>query len=390
MTFNKEILSFKIQEFIKTFSEDISQLAFSGSPFNSVTVQELIQQIESRRKAEKKLPTWYQTDAIFYPKKLNIEQTSSETTAAYKATLIQGNRLADLTGGFGVDSYYFSKQANHITHFETNAVLSKIAEHNFKQLNANNITCKNEDGILGVLNEMYDTIYVDPSRRHDTKGKVFFLNDCEPNIPKHLPQLVKNCKLLIIKTAPMLDISVGLKELDHVFQLHIVAINNEVKELLWMIKPDYSNDLTVITKNFTKENTEETFSFIYREQAEVFYDSPKRFLYEPNAAIMKSGAFFNVSESFKVKKLHENTHLYTSESLRAFPGRRFLINDILPYSKKNIKKEAITKANITTRNFPESVSSIRKKFKIKDGGDTYLFFTTIQPSKKVILVCSKV
>ncbi|WP_339696385.1 class I SAM-dependent methyltransferase [uncultured Marixanthomonas sp.] len=326
---------------------------------------------------------------IYYPKKVNLEQTSSEITAEYKASLIEGNTIADITGGFGVDSYYFSKQAEQATHFEINESLSKIAAHNFKQLHATNIRCKTENGIDAIKKENYDTIFVDPSRRHETKGKVFFLHDCEPNIPQHLPEVLNACDLLMLKTAPMLDISAGLEELKHVFQIHIVAVNNEVKELLWLLKKDYNGEIEIITKNFKKTNTE-TYSFIYGKSSEPFYDEPKRFLYEPNAAILKSGGFNLISEDFKLKKLHRNTHLYTSEALRDFPGRRFIIEKILPYSKKELKKEQIEKANITTRNFQESVSAIRKKFTIKDGGDVYLFFTTIHPSKKVVLICSKV
>ncbi|WP_317124723.1 THUMP-like domain-containing protein [Marixanthomonas ophiurae] len=297
--------------------------------------------------------------------------------------------MADLTGGFGVDSYYFSKQMKSVTHFEINESLSEIAEHNFKQLEATNIRCANKDGLKGIQENRYDTLYVDPSRRHETKGKVFFLADCEPNIPKHLSELLNVCNLLMVKTAPMLDISAGMEELSHVFQIHIVAVNNEVKELLWLLKKDYEGKTEIITKNCKKHSTE-TYSFNYEEIAEPFYDDPKRFIYEPNAAILKSGAFNSLSEDFKLKKLHKNTHLYTSEALRDFPGRRFMTEKILPYSKKELKKEEIKKANITTRNFQESVSAIRKKFNIKDGGDVYLFFTTINPSKKVVLICSKI
>ena len=364
-------------------------MAFAGSPFEDITVQELIQQIESRRKAEKKLPTWHNTEGIYYPKKLNIEQTSSEITAKYKASLLKGKTVADCTGGFGVDSYYFSKQAEHVTHFEINSTLSSIANHNFKQLDAPNVTCKAVDGVKAIQKEFYDSIYIDPSRRHEAKGKVFFLKDSEPNIPLHLSEILNSCQLLLVKTAPMLDISIGLEELKHVFEIHIVAVNNEVKELLWLLKADYNGSVKIVTKNFKKNETE-TYSFTYNETAEAFYDEPKRFLYEPNAAILKSGAFNLLSKDFKLKKLHEHTHLYTSEALRNFPGRRFMIEAVLPYSKKELKKQGIEKANITTRNFPESVSTIRKKHKIKDGGKIYLFFTTIYTSKKVVLICSKI
>ena len=303
--------------------------------------------------------------------------------------MIVGNSVADITGGFGVDSYYFSKKTAAVTHFEIDKSLSDIAVHNFQQLKARNITCKATDGLQEVLLSQFDTVYADPSRRHNTKGKVFYLKDCAPNIPEYLSSLLKVCNLLLIKTSPMLDISAGLEELTNVYQIHIVAVNNEVKELLWLAKKTYSGSVEIVTKNF-KKKVAETYSFTYNEPVEAFFDKPKRFLYEPNAAILKGGAFNAISQDFKVKKLHEHTHLYTSEALREFPGRRFIIEKVLSYSKNEMKKLGINKANITTRNFQESVSSLRKKFKIKDGGDVYLFFSTIKPSKKVVLVCSKV
>lgn len=386
---NKSLLLTEVQEFIQSYSEDLSKLAFSGSPFVDISTQELMQQIESRRKIEKKLPTWFSKQGVFYPPKLNLEQTSSEITAQYKASLLTGKTIADITGGFGIDSFYFSQTFKTVHHFEINQELSEIAQHNFKALDKTNIQCFAQDGLKAVLNNKYDVIYADPSRRHDSKGKVFFLNDCVPNIPENILSLLENCNTLLLKTSPMLDISIGLQELKQVHEIHIIAVENDVKELLWLVKKGVSGNPIVKTINFTK-STAENFEFIWGTNATASYQQPQKYLYEPNAAIMKSGAFEKISENFKLNKLEKHTHLYTSNELSPFPGRRFLIEKVVPYSKAEIRAAlTFNKANIAIRNFPESVAVLRKKWKIKDGGDKYLYFVTSSTGKKVVLFCSK-
>ena len=289
-----------------------------------------------------------------------------------------------------MDSYYFSEQFKSVHHFEINDCLSKIAAHNFSVFGKSNIKCYSEDGMLQLSNNKYDTIYVDPSRRHDSKGKVFFLRDCEPNLPENLDILLHSCKQLLVKTSPMLDLSIGMEELQHVSEIHIVAVNNEVKELLWLINKDHLEVPLIKTINITKVSNEK-FEFYWNEKHISEYTTPKKYLYEPNSAIMKSGAFNLVSAKYKLNKLQQHTHLYTSNDLIDFPGRRFEIKQVIPFQKKEIKKSLkIKKANITTRNFPESVSSIRKKFKISDGGEDYLFFTILENDQKTIIVCTKV
>ena len=386
---NKAILNNKVQDYIKNYSEDVTALALTGSKFKNIETTELIQQIESYRRAKNKLPTWYNSDGILYPPKLNLEQTSSEITANYKSSLVVGNTLADITGGFGVDSYYFAKQFRNVHHFEINEQLSEIASHNYKQLGVQNIKCIAKNGLQQVLKSVYDVIYADPSRRHDAKGKVFFLKDCIPNMPVNLPRLLDHSPTILIKTSPMLDISVALKELNHVYQIHIVAVNNEVKELLWLIKRGWREDPLIKTINITR-NTSEKFEFYMNQTVQVIYGGPERFLYEPNAALMKSGGFDVISEAYKVKKLHRHSHLYTGSLLRDFPGRRFSIDKVVPYNKSSMRTGiTFDKANISIRNFPESVEKIRKKWKLKDGGDRYLFFTTLENDQKTMLICSK-
>ncbi|WP_084426554.1 THUMP-like domain-containing protein [Aequorivita capsosiphonis] len=387
---NKALLNTEVHDFIKNFEGDVSKLAFAGSPFENVSVQEVMQQIESRKRIEKKLPTWFGAENMLYPPKLNLEQTSSEITAKYKASLISGETLADITGGFGVDSFFFSEKFETVDHFELDATLSEIAQNNFKSLHKHNVCCYPEDGLKKVLSKKYDVIYSDPSRRHDSKGKVFFLNDCQPNIPENISAILKNCETFLLKTSPMLDISVGLKELCQVSEIHIVAVRNEVKELVWLLRKNNDKPLKIKTVNFTKSGKED-FNFDWNETAEANYSLPQRYLYEPNAAILKSGSFDLVSAKLKLNKLNKNTHLYTSESLIDFPGRRFVVENVVPYTKAEMRSALHFKnANITTRNFPESVATLRKKWKIADGGNVYVFFVTNMEDRKEMIVCSKV
>jgi len=388
--FNENLLEAKVQNFIRTFDGSLSRLAFSGSPFLDISAKELIQQIEGRNKMQRKLPTWFSTQNILYPPKINLEQTSSEITAIYKASLVRGDTLADITGGFGVDSYFFSEKFTTVHHFELDGTLSKIAQHNFSCLNRSNIQCFSENGLDKVLNHHYGTIYADPSRRHESKGKVFFLKDCLPNIPENQVGILAHCDTFLLKTSPMLDLSVGLKELGEVSEIHIVAVDNEVKELLWLINKGQLTPTKILAVNFTK-NGKETFDFDYNDCAAASYGAVQKYLYEPNAAILKSGAFDLISKQFGLDKLHKNTHLYTGNILVDFPGRRFVVDQVVPYNKTEMRK-ALTfkKANVTTRNFPESVENLRKKWKLMDGGDIYLFFVTNMEGKKEMILCSKV
>lgn len=388
---NKEVLTTQIQEFIKDFKGDTSRLAFSGSPFNNISVQELIQQIEGRQKANKKLDYLLVTDGIYFPPKINLEQTSSQQTASYKSTLIENDTLADLTGGLGIDTYHFSLKATNVDYFELNKNLAEIAAHNFSKLDANNISVVNGSG-LELLNTVhkYSTIYIDPSRRTESKQKVFFLNDCEPNVPEHIESLLDACSLLMIKTSPMLDIQVGLNELKDVFEIHVVALNNEVKELLWLCKKNTLDSVNIKTINL-KSTTNQTFDFKLSAPQDTTYSLPLTYLYEPNAAILKAGGFSHITSQLSVLKLQQHAHLFTSEILIEFPGRRFKIEEVIPYSKKEIKaKIAGMKANVTTRNFPETVAILRKKWKLKDGGNIYLFFTTLLDNSRAVIKCSKI
>jgi hypothetical protein len=389
----KEILKPEIQQYIyEKTGTDTSKLAFQKNPFPEVDFKIILNQIETRSKSKLKLPTWFQATKIIYPNKVAIEQTSSEITALYKSEIVCGDNLIDLSGGFGVDDFYFSKKMNQVFHCEINTDLSEIVAYNFEQLECKNITCMIGDSteILKNLNKHFDWIYIDPSRRNEIKGKVFMLNDCLPNVPELLELYFQSTNKILIKTAPILDITAGLSELKNVKTIHIVAVDNEVKELLWEIEKGFQNKVTVQTINFNK-NDNQLFNFELNSETGVGFSLPKKYLYEPNNAVMKSGGFMEIAVQYSLDKLHQNSHLYTSDECIQFPGRVFKIESIIEYTKKEILQNLTNqKANITTRNFPDSVETIRKKWKIKEGGNLYCFFTTNKNDKKIVLICSKI
>ncbi len=388
------ILNKKVQDFINlNVGNNISKLALQKNQFLDLDYLIILNQIAAKTKAKEKLPTFFNAENIIYPSKISVEQTSSEKTAKYKSEIVSGENLIDLTGGFGVDDLYFAKKTKNVIHCEINSELSEIVKHNFKVLNISNIECKNNDSfdILKSENKTFDWIYIDPSRRNDAKGKVFMLRDCLPNVPENLEFYFKYSNNILIKTAPILDISAGLLELSNVKAIHIVAIENEVKELLWIIEKDFVGEIEIKTVNITKNN-QENFEFVWNKNQEIpSFDLPKKYLFEPNASIMKSGGFDEVAIQLELGKLHKFSHLYTSNNKNVFSGRVFEIDLSIPYNKIEMKKHFENqKANITTRNFPEKVEDIRKKFKIKDGGNRYCFFTTNVNDEKIVLICTKI
>ena len=392
MDFSK-ILQPEIQQFIsENGSVNINQLALKKNPFPEIPYSVLLNQIAAKQKAKDKLPTWYHVNNIIYPEKISIEQTSSEITAKYKASLLSGTSVIDLTGGFGVDDYYFSKVVEKVTHCEINAELSEIVKHNCKQLQVDNMECFAGDSaaLLKDLNQKFDTIYIDPSRRNDAKGKVFMLADCLPNVVDLQDFYFIYSNKILVKTAPILDIQAGLNELKNVKNIHIVAVENEVKELLWEIEKNWNSIPVITTMNFEKNRVFQ-YEIALESNETATYNLPKKYLYEPNAALMKSGCFEAISSIFSVDKLHQHSHLYTSDLLQAFSGRSFEIITAIPYQKNEIKTHLLNKKmNVTTRNFPLKVDEIKKKHKISDGGTIFAFFTTNLNNEKIVLLCEKI
>ena len=384
----------EIQKYINSqLGVDVAKLALQKNPFPEVNWISILNQIAAKTKVKDKLPTYFSFENIIYPNKVSVEQTSSEKTALYKSKIVFGDTLIDLTGGFGVDCFYYSMRIKKVIHCEIDTELSAIVSHNFKQFGIENVKCIAGDGfeILSNLNEKLDWIYIDPSRRNDQKGKVFMLKDCLPNVPELLSFYFSKADNILIKTAPILDISAGLTELTNVKCLHIIAVDNEVKELLWELNIDFIGNPEIKTINIVNQKLE-TFNFELNSTIELpFYELPKKYLYEPNSAIMKSGGFDEIGIQYSLSKLHSHSHLYTSDERIDFPGRTFEIKKVFYYSKQEMKTNLEnSKANITTRNFPDSVDDIRKKWKINDGGSTYCFFTTDLNNDKIVLLCSKI
>lgn len=390
---NKNVLSAEVQQFInENLHSDITKILLKKSPFSGVSSAELAEQITAKLKCKNKLPLWFNTPNLIFPNKISVEQASSEATAAYKSKLAQGT-LLDATGGMGVDSFYFSKSCQKVIHCEYITEIQQVAQHNFRVLKAENITSINSNftDYLTQNQPFFNYIYLDPARRNNAKEKVFLLKDCQPNVPELLHFLWQYTQKIIVKVAPILDIQAGINELKKVSEIHIVALQNEVKELLFILEKEANpNNIQIKTSNILPHSKQE-FSFFINENEEVkTFSEPLSYLYEPNASIMKSGGFAPLQKKYNFFKLATHSHLFTSETFFPnFEGRTFKIHNIIPFSKQ-LKNEILpSKLNITTRNFPLSVAEIREKFKWREGGDTYLFFTTNSHGKKLVLVCEK-
>jgi len=390
---NKNIFDKSVQDYIsKNLSTDVFKVILKKQIFPKVTNKEIAEQISAKAKSKKKLPTYFNTPNIYFPNKVNIEQTSSEKTAEFKSKIVTGNTMIDATGGFGVDSMYFSKEFKKTVYIEENKELFEIVKVNSNKLGLNNIKHLNDDGIEYVkkIDTVIDLLYIDPSRRNKENKKVHFLSDCTPLIDYDSIKSLQNFKTILIKCSPIIDLKKTINDLKVVSKIYIVGINNEVKEVLFKLNKQSNNDIKI--KCIDLSNRDLDFEFNINE-----IDNKKNndnsevlnYLYEPNSMILKSGAFGLICDRYDVKKLNTNSHLYTSKELIDFPGRVFTVNSVVNYSKRNLKDLNISKANITTRNFPIDVKDIRKKSKILDGGEDYLFFTTNHTNEQIIIKTKK-
>ncbi len=375
---------------------DVHELALKSGKYPLVDMQLAIRQINGKQKIRTKVPSFYSCEDLLYPAQLSLEQSSSESTAKYKSTLCEGNILVDLTGGFGVDFYFMSQNFRQSVYIEKQTELCELAENNFKALNIENseIINANTENYLEKITDV-DWIYLDPARRSTAGKKVFLISDCEPNVVDLFDSLIKKANRIMIKLSPMLDISAAVKSLPNTSEIHIIAVENECKEIVLQVDRLKHEFQTIKTINIEKNNKHETFDFQSDEEMNVdisYTHVVENYLYEPNAAIMKSGAFKLVSNRFKLLKLHRNTHLYTSnELLQNFPGRIFDVVKVWGSSKKELKQinSNISKANITTRNYPISVNELRKKINLKEGGEIYLFACTNSTGSNIIIECKK-
>ncbi|MGB5942649.1 MAG: RsmD family RNA methyltransferase [Leeuwenhoekiella sp.] len=373
----------EIQEYLKNnLNLAPAAVALGKSPFSKVTPRELAEQLTGLKKAKVKLPTWFNAEVVLFPPAVNLEQTSSEATANYKASLIKGNKMLDLTAGFGIDDYFFGRYFKEVVGFELNETLVGLQHFNLKNLNVHNVNIIKGDGVefLKQTNDHFDLIYLDPSRRDDNHAKVFQLSDCTPDVGKNLNLLLEKGNQVMIKTSPLLDITQGLRELQQTAHIHIVSVENEVKELLWLLPKNNEQTLELTAVNLSKKEVQKVNVDHYESALNQIatYGPPQNFIYEPNAALLKSGLFNWISKNFGLTKLHPNSHLYTSETfIPHFPGRSFKILGVTDFNKNKVKKVwKNRRANVTTRNFRWTVSKIRSYFGINDGGEDYLFFTT--------------
>ena len=386
---SKEVNAFIVQHKHASVAELMLRM-----PVFTVDSRWIAAQIEGWQKASQKLPLWASTENIIYPIRLSMEQCSSERTAHYKSTLMSGERLVDLTGGVGVDSFYLSKSFNEVIYIEQQEDLAEIAAHNFSTLNQNNIVVKTADSheYLKDIAEKIDVIFLDPARRKEMR-KVYKLSDCEPNVVALQSFYFSKADVILIKTSPMLDITEATRQLTGIKEIHVVSVDNECKEVLYLLEKNYSGKATYICAHDHKKQLQ-LFSFtIAAEQAVTLsYSAPLAYLYEPNPSILKAGGFNSITQKYEVFKLHASSHLYTSASeVSDFPGRTFKIKETVGYSKKDIQAAVPGgKANIQTRNFPDSVEAIRKKTGLKDGGNIFIFATTLHDLSKVLLICEKI
>jgi len=388
----EKLLQREVQDFIVAHEHDDERaLVLKHKTILDVPAHFIAEQISGRRKAKIKTPLYYNTRNILYPPGLNLEQSSSEKTAQLKADALKSTcdreAIADLTGGFGIDSFLLSKVFKTVHYVDPNASLLEIARHNHETMGATNIQYHNttaEEFIKQSPN--LSCIFIDPSRRDKSNQKVFKLADCEPNAPLLLPELFTHADYVLIKTSPLLDIQQGIQELTGVEKILVVAVDNECKELLYLCHHGFEGEPDVVAINIEETRQEFSFNPSIEKSATTNFSDPLSYVYEPNAAILKAGAFKLLAEWFSILKIQTSTHLYTSDHLiQDFPGRIFKVIQRVKSDPKLVKEVFPEgKANIITRNYPLTPEELKKKIKLKDGGDLYLLAFSGQKEKFLI------
>ena len=393
-------------DFIREHADDdVRQLALRGSKMSEVDLSYALEQIAGRQKAHTKLPSWASIDGIVYPPHLSMEQCSSELTARYKASIAgKGALFVDLTAGFGVDMAFIAQGFQKAVHVERQPQLCAISSENYNVLGLNHIEVVCGDGVeyLHTMNHA-DLLFIDPARRDEHGGRTYGIADCTPNVLEMLDEMQEKADRVMIKLSPMLDWRKAVADLGKVNEVYIISVDNECKELLLAVKSEErtensaSPSLRVVCVNLLSDGNKECFEFDgyhASPSSSAFHFSPfdSRFLYEPNASIMKAGCFGLLEQRFGVMQLDKNSHLFVSDKeVIGFPGREFLIEKRTSMNKRELKAALadIDKANITVRNFPMSVAELRKRLKLKEGGEVYIFATTIANEGHQLLVCRK-
>ncbi len=384
---------------IAHLTADVRALLLNPPAMPKLDYRLVAEQIQARQKAREKLPNWYAHPDLVFPAALSVEQASSEQTAAHKASLVSGELLVDLTGGMGVDAAAFAGRMDRVIYVERNARLAEQTAHNLRALGHHNIECLVGDGLtqLASLTAPANWAYLDPARRDDQGGRVVQLTDCEPNVLENLPMLLAKANQILLKTAPLLDIEATLRQLPTTQAVHVVAVQGEVKETLFVLgqQPVSTADVQMVAVNLRDESTQNQV-FIYRRgdesTAPVTLADPQTYLYEPNAAVLKAGAFRLVGYRFGLAKLAPHSHLYTSHAIMdGFPGRVFRVEAICKPDRVALRNLVPSQqANLTVRNFPETVARLRQQLHLREGGNTYIFATTFANNDKRLLVTQKV
>ncbi|MBC7892674.1 MAG: SAM-dependent methyltransferase [Sphingobacteriaceae bacterium] len=389
------LLSPEARAFLRDHAtDDPVRLLMQAGRFPGLPLRELAAQLAARQRVAAKLPTWVAHESVLFPPTLSLEQSSSERTARYKAGLVSGGILADLTGGLGVDAWAFAQTMQRVVYVEKNTDLVRLAAHNLPALGAANVLVENRESeiFLNGTSETFDWLYLDPARRDD-RGKVFRLENCEPDVLMLRAGLLEKAPRVLVKAAPLLDLDAAIRQLETVETVHVLAVDNEVKELLFTLTRTAVQAPEIRAVNLLKSGQEQVFGFYRNEetQAEVVYSSPLRYLYEPNAALLKAGAFRLLAGRFGVSKLHVNSHLYTSEVLRAdFPGRIFSVKAVCKPDRKALQTLLPNRrAHLTVRNFPASVADLRKRLGLADGGEDYVFATSLPDGQHVLVLTTK-
>lgn len=371
--------------------DDVRQLALKGmDPL-------VIQQIAGWQVARTKVPSWAEVEGLHYPRHLSLEQCSSEQTARYKASLLSpGDTFVDLTGGFGVDFFFMSQLFQRRVYVEQQQELCDIARHNFDLLNHPcTVVCGSATEYLQQMPHA-SAIYIDPARRDAHGARTYSISDCTPNVLELQELLVKKADRVIIKLSPMLDWHKAASELQHISAIHIVSVQNECKELLLVLADGAMSEAPVVCINLLADGTHQRFEYNPATNARSVNVNAKvntTYLYEPNASIMKAGCFDEIGNFYQICKLSANSHLYVSDhEVKDFPGRGFQIVSIPSMNKRELKEALrdIDRANITVRNFPMSAEALRKRLRLKDGGDLYIFATTVGDGSHQLFICRKI
>lgn len=378
-----------IDEFIKQHTgEDVGRLALQRNRYSWMSDTDFrfaLQQIEGRQRMQRKLPFLQQYADWWYAPHLSLEQCSSEATACYKAGLVRGSRLVDLTGGMGIDTLFLSRsfqQAHYVEHKED---LCRLAQHNFKVAEASiEVHHAEAEQYLQTMPPT-DVVYIDPARRSAAGKKVFRIEDCEPDLSLLLPLLQNKCQTLLLKLSPMIDLTQVLRQLPYAKEVHVVAVKNEVKEVLVLCRFDEQTpveEMRIHAVNLQTNKPPLVFTLREEQTAVPLYATALgTYLYEPNAAILKAGAFCIAGERYGLEKLDSSTHLYTSSVLQPdFPGRIFRI--VGGAEKKQLKGRAL---NILSRNFPLSADGLRQQLKIKEGDTEWLIATRMNKTPMLLL-----